>query len=395
MFIIILNLLKIFSTKFSNSLSPVLLNEDVYGNSYSGRTVIGSDTKFTNCYFLKITSNENGGAVSANNCHATFSSCFFGGCATTKKGIIYSGNGKISLSKVKADNCVAKYGSFVYTQNNDVASLDMIEVCSSSPHRDPGSSFSMFLDCKELEFTNANSSECCVFGDGAVMGMSASDESKIENCICYSCSGKSLFFIDSQVDTNTLNKVVFLTCKSLDALIVTKSTWLVTNSIFYNTEGDLGDPIFSTITFQKCFYDTEQTKNVKVIFDDCINSIANIASLLKGRTDNFFHSAIAFSATATEYTPFPSETPGPTVDKSFSFDTEGILVVCVICLVLVIFACAFAVLSSSATIKSVVLSAYHTELVKQYEEGVKDTDKLIDDNEEIDVDKRPKPLFAD
>lgn len=384
-------ILKIYSTTFSNSIGPILSSEVVY----TTRVSASGTCTFSNCVFLNISSNDDGGALYVTGGGIlTITNSFFGNCKTTGIGIVFSNAGNVSISKVKSEKCLADYGSFLYSTGLENVSVEQVLITKSSPPLQPGSSFSMYFSCNELSFKYTNSSECCVFNDGAVMGMAVSKHSEVENCICCTCSGKNLFYVDSQIDTNTFSRLIFLSCGSSDGLIATKATWFVQNSIFYNTDGEFGKPIFSTITFQKCFYNTEFKKNPKVILDNCVNSITDLKDLI-GATNNFFTLYFAVTVEQEVYMPFPSKTPPRTPDDSFKLNTEGILIVCSILLVIIIITYIFSISITTKNIRAVVLSVFHNEVVKQRAEEEKELEKLIDENEEIDVDRKPKPLYID
>ena len=395
--------LKIDSSYFKNSFGPIILNEVSYSDRVFDSQVSSQsgETTISNCGFYNINTKNNGCAISCSNNDLSIQTTYFVSCYTSGVGVIHiSSSTSLDIRSSKAEDCYGKTSNLLYsdsTTQNTVYQLLMINCASPSS---PNTDFCVHISSGDLTFQYVNSTICNSFGDGAVCSLNTKNEFTIDHNIAYSSSGKNLYLISSQIDSILLNNLIFISCSAQQGIITTKSQSTISQSIFYNTKGLQGFPIFSTLTFTKCYFNTQLVNHQNVIFDDCVYTISNMTELLKDATENYVYPKIGTNPANHNYIDdeLPPRTPERTKDTSYQFNTSGIMIMIIwfFAIVLILMILIYWLMTRNAHVT--VVEELHKEIQKEHSEQkdkeIKEETPLLDDQNQIDVDQNPKPIWV-
>ena len=395
--------LNIDSSSFKNSFGPVILNEVSYnGDTFSSRITSNSGTlSLINCGFYNISTSNDGCAISCVNTELAVQGTYFVSCYTTGTGIIrISSSSLCNIHSSKAEDCFGTKSNFLYSDTTTQNTIYQLLMIDCAPASKPNTDLCMYLTGDDLSLTYSNSTRCNTFNDGAFCLVNTKKTMEINHNIAISASGKNLFLISSQIDSYVLSNLIFLSCSAQQGIISTKSQSTISQSIFYNTKGRQGFPIFSTLTFTKCYFNTELPQNSNIIYDDCVYTITNIDELLRGATDNFVYPNIGRSPITHNYIDdqLPQRTPEMTKNNGFQLNASGIMIFVIWISAIILIVVLFFYWLATRKVHVTVVEEYHKEIQKEYVEqkpNEKESVKpLLDDHNEIDVDQQPKPIWV-
>ena len=137
-----------------------------------------------------------------------------------------------------------------------------------------------------------------------------------------------------------------------------------------------------------------------VIFDDCVYTISNMTELLKDATENYVYPKIGTNPANHNYIDdeLPPRTPERTKDTSYQFNTSGIMIMIIwfFAIVLILMILIYWLMTRNAHVT--LVEELHKEIQKEHSEQkdkeIKEETPLLDDQNQIDVDQNPKPIWV-